>query len=101
MTGVARGRKLRPVVQFATTRTMTRIVLPDGTALVEIADDAVTATRLLPGAAAGRSCGARSRSRCSTAPPNRWRLVSESLIAAGARPSGSASKLARALGVDG
>lgn len=92
--GTARGRELKPVARLQNRRTAHRLLAADGTQAVEIADDSVTATR--PGSDSA----------------DRWREVevelidgtSEQLAAtvtaltdAGARPSGNASKLARAL----
>lgn len=92
--GTARGRELKPVARLQNRRTVHRLLDADGNQAVEIADDAVTATRQ----------GSDS--------VDRWREVEveliggtavqleatvKALIDAGARPAGNASKLARAL----
>jgi CHAD domain-containing protein len=92
--GTARGRELKPVARLQNQRTVLRLLDADGRRSVEIADDAVTATR--PG----------------TDTVDRWRVVEvelmggntdqltatvQALVDAGARPAGRASKLARAL----
>ena len=98
--GLTRGRKLREVARFATTRTVARIVRSDGTALVEIADDAVTATRLLPGEPEDAQRWREIEVEVLEGTSEQMEAVVLALVAAGARTSGSASKLARALGVD-
>ncbi len=97
--GVARGRPLRPVARVRNRRTVRRLMTKSGLAAVEVADDRVTASPLHPdGAAAG--------------PERQWReleaelldgtlaqlqATSAALVEAGAKPSASPSKLARAL----
>lgn len=92
--GTARGRPLKPVARLQNQRTVIRLLDADGNAAVEIADDAVTATRP------------------DSDQIDRWREIEVELIDgstaqleatvqaltdAGARPAGRASKLARAL----
>ncbi len=104
--GAARGRELRPVARIRNRRTVRRLLDPDGTAMVEVADDHVTATRLLSASEVDGGDGL-TESR-----PNRWREFEVEILAgdrnqlqavvallqsAGAKPASSASKLARAL----
>jgi inorganic triphosphatase YgiF len=97
---ITAGEVLRPVALLDTERTVVTLAGPAGDALVEVADDLVTAVRF--GAADGE--------------PMRWReievevlipgaeasalleTVGKVLREAGARPSASGSKLARVLG---
>ena len=97
---ITAGERLRPVAILDTERTVVTLAGPAGDALVEVADDLVTAVRF------GRENE-----------PMRWReievevlspgaeasdlleTVGEVLRDAGARPSASGSKLARVLGV--
>ena len=98
--GITRGAATAPVTTLRTRRVATVLRDADGRALAEIADDTVSAT--VPAAAPGEPAQARA-----------WREVEVELVdgdaelldrlvnrvvAAGARPSPSASKLARALG---
>ena len=100
--GAARGRPLQPVARIRNRRTVRRLLGADGTALVEVADDQVTATRLVP--ADGPSF--------TESEPTRWRELEVEILAgdraqlaavvstlqnAGATPASSASKLGRAL----
>jgi len=92
--GTARGRALKPVARLQNQRTVIRLLDADGGQAVEIADDAVTATRP------------------DSDRTDRWREIEvelidgstaqleatvQALIDAGARPAGRASKLARVL----
>jgi inorganic triphosphatase YgiF len=97
---ITAGEQLRPVALLDTERTVVTLAGPSGDALVEVADDLVTAVRF----GAGDS------------EPMRWReievevltpgdeatallkTVGTALREAGARPSASGSKLARVLG---
>jgi CHAD domain-containing protein len=98
--GITRGAPTAPVTTLRTRRLATVLRDAEGRALAEIADDSVAAT--LPAATVGEPAEARA-----------WREVevelldgdaelldrlAERVVAAGARPSPSASKLARALG---
>lgn len=96
--GAARGRELLPVARLVNDRTVRHLHDDAGRTLIEVADDHVTATPLLPGAAA----------------PSQWRELEAEIIdgnrdqlaatvdvlmSAGASKASSASKLARALSV--
>ena len=92
---VCAGRPLAPVVRLRTTRAVHQLLDPDGGVLAEVADDDVTSVLLPDG------------------PEQRWRevevelvrgsdalldAVEAVLVAAGARPAATPSKLRRALG---
>ncbi|MFZ7088134.1 CYTH domain-containing protein [Curtobacterium sp. RRHDQ10] len=99
-----RGRGLRPVVHIATTRAVTRLLDEDDDQVAELADDAVTATRL-------------DASGAAAAEPRRWREVEVETVegvdpqiahafldaldgrfaAVGAGPAAVSSKLARGI----
>jgi CHAD domain-containing protein len=96
--GAARGRPLRPVARLVNDRTVRHLRDDAGHTLIEVADDHVTATPLLP----------------HSAPPSQWRELEAEIIdgnrdqlaatvdvlmSAGASKASSASKLARALSV--
>jgi hypothetical protein len=100
---VTGGRPLAPIAQLDTERTVVTLTRDDGRMVAEVADDLVTARRL-DGATGGPGAGAGQ--------PLRWREVevevpepepelqqaaADLLLAAGARPSGQASKLGRLL----
>jgi inorganic triphosphatase YgiF len=93
---VTGGLPLAPIATLATERTVVTLTAADGSLLAEIADDQVTASRVP-----------------ATGEPLRWRevevevptesaeleqAVADRLLAAGARPAGHGSKLARLLG---
>jgi CHAD domain-containing protein len=99
LTGILRGAPPAPVAELRTHRVVTILQDGGGRVLAEVADDRVTATVPAPGP--GEAASVRS-----------WRevevelvdgedavlaKVEDVLVAAGARPSESASKLARAL----
>jgi len=94
--GAARGRELVPVARLVNDRTVRHLLDEAGSTLIEVADDHVTATPLLGGAAQ----------------PSQWRELEaeiiggttdqlaatvDVLLSAGASKASSASKLARAL----
>ena len=96
--GAARGRPLLPVARLVNDRTVRHLHDDAGRTLIEVADDHVSATPLLPGAT----------------PPSQWRELEaeivdgnrdqlaatvDVLMSAGASKASSASKLARALSV--
>jgi CHAD domain-containing protein len=101
VSGLSRGRRLRPVARLVTVRTVRPVLGPDGTPLVEIADDDVTASRLVPGEDGGPQHWREIEVEVLDGTVEHMVAVCHALIAAGARPSGSASKLARAVGTDG
>jgi hypothetical protein len=104
---VTAGAPLAPVAILSTERTVVTLTV-DGSAVAEVADDMVTARRL---AGSGSGSGSGSVSG-EDGPELRWRevevevpradpalqeAVAAALKAAGARPAGHASKLARVL----
>lgn len=100
--GAARGRPLQPVARIHNRRTVRRLLSAEGTPMVEVADDRVTATRLPRGAAPERMASAPSRWReleVEILDGDRSQLaaVVTALQSAGATPASSASKLGRAL----
>lgn len=107
--GAARGRELRPVARIRNRRTVRRLLDTAGIPMVEVADDQVTANRLLP---AGPDPGPGGEVGFVESEPTRWRELEVEVLAgdrdqlaavvsvlrgAGAEPAFSASKLARAL----
>lgn len=99
-----RGRELTPLARISTRRTAIHLVDADGNGVVEIADDEVTATDVRRGGE--RSWREWEVELLDAAPDTeegRTRLLDEieTVIAeAGAHPSPSVAKIARALGVD-
>ena len=96
---ITAGGRLRPVAILDTERTVVTLPGPPGHALVEVADDLVTATRLGEPAAepmSWREIEVEALSQDSAAAAL-LKTVGLALRAAGARPSASRSKLARAL----
>ena len=98
--GLRGDRELLPVASVSTTRTGRRVVDADGEVLFEIADDDVQTTTL------GEEATTRAwrEVEVELGPAGRKKTLAKVaawLQAAGARPSRSATKLGRALGVDG
>ncbi|MHC6592292.1 CYTH and CHAD domain-containing protein [Arthrobacter sp. C152] len=96
-----RGAVPVPVVRLQTRRTTYPLYADDGVHLADLADDQVTAERLEGGKA--QPAGERQQWReweleLVHGEPGLFTPVEELLTAAGARPAGHASKLARALG---
>jgi CHAD domain-containing protein len=106
----SRGEPLVPVARIVTDRTARHLLDATGQVLVEVADDRVRAERLLPSGSTS-SAGAVSQDS-----PASWReievelrsgdrtwldLVDAGLRGLGVRVSGSGSKLARVLDLDG
>jgi len=94
--GATRGFELEPVARLRNDRVIRNLLDASGTTLIEVADDHVTATPLLPGA------GAPSKWReleAEIVAGNRDQLAAtvDVLMSAGASKASSASKLARAL----
>ena len=92
---VTGGRPLAPIARLDTERTVVTLHGEDGTVLAEVADDSVTARRLPE-----RGEPLRWREievEVPQAVPELQRAAAEVLFAAGARPAGHGSKLARLL----
>ena len=99
VTGVRRGKALRHIVTVRTDRTAHRLLDADDELVVEVADDRVDA--VAPGRRAA-TCPVGGRSRPNSAPPARRALltaVGHALTRAGATPSASPNKVAKALGI--
>jgi inorganic triphosphatase YgiF len=97
---ITEGRPLRPIAQLNTERTIRRLNGPDGKARAEVADDHVTGRRLDAGDEVGRDplVWHEVEVELMSGPPDVLDAAEAVLLAAGARPSASASKLARVLG---
>ena len=92
--GVTGGLPLAPIAVLETERTVVTLTAHDGRVLAEIADDVVTARRL----PAGQQLRWREvEVEVPTASPELQRAAADLLLAAGARPAGHGSKLARLL----
>lgn len=93
---VTGGASLTPVARLDTERTVVTLRRTDGRVAAEVADDEVSAQRL---PAAGEPQRWREvEVEVPEADPDLQRAAAELLFAAGARPAGHGSKLARALG---
>jgi hypothetical protein len=96
---ITAGRRLRPVAILDTERTVVTLPGPPGDALVEVADDRVTATRFSESGdepMTWREIEVEALSQDSGAAAL-LKTVGQALREAGARPSASGSKLARVL----
>jgi inorganic triphosphatase YgiF len=96
---ITAGRPLRPVAILDTERTVVTLPGPPGDALVEVADDRVTATRFGDSGdepMTWREIEVEALSQDSGAAAL-LKTVGQALREAGARPSASGSKLARVL----
>ena len=92
---VTGGLPLAPIATLDTERTVVTLTDADGALLAEIADDQVTASRVPP---AGQSLRWREvEVEVPSESPALQQAVAERLFAAGARPAGHGSKLARLL----
>ena len=92
---VTGGQPLAPIAVLNTERTVVTLRDDDGQTVAEVADDAVTARRLAP---AGPELRWREvEVEVPTANPSLQRAAADVLLAAGARPAGHGSKLARVL----
>lgn len=92
---VTGGDALAPIARLDTERTVVTLTGSGGRALAEVADDVVTARRL---PASGEPLRWREvEVEVTEADPGFQRAAAELLFAAGARPAGHASKLARVL----
>ena len=100
---VTGGRPLAPIAQLDTERTVVTLTRDDGRTVAEVADDMVTARRLNgtsggPGAGAGQPLRWREvEVEVPEADPGLQQAAADLLLAAGARPAGHGSKLARVL----
>jgi inorganic triphosphatase YgiF len=94
--GVTGGLPLAPIAILVTERTVVTLAGPDGTLLAEIADDLVTARRL-PETSVEPLRWREIEVEVPTAVPQLQQAVADRLFAAGARPAGHGSKLARLL----
>jgi hypothetical protein len=102
---VTGGQPLVPIATLNTERTVVTLRSGDGDVVAEVADDLVTARRLRSRgepASAGGTPGKELRWReveveVPTANPPVQRAAADALLAAGARPAGHGSKLARVL----
>jgi inorganic triphosphatase YgiF len=93
---VTGGQPLAPIATLDTERTVVTLHGGDGRVVAEVADDVVTGRRLKPGG------GAELRWReveveVPAADPPLQQAAADALLAAGARPAGHGSKLARVL----
>ena len=111
---LVRNLPLKPIAQVDNKRTEITYADPEGNPVVEFCDDHVTAKSFLPAgketrwreweveltgvAAEAAAQAAEAPAADAPAPANLLQLCSEALIAAGAFPSKSPSKLATALG---
>jgi CHAD domain-containing protein len=98
--GIVRTAPVGPVATLATRRCATLLRDADGRALVEVADDTVTGTALPtdPGEPATVQVWREIEVELVDGDDALLAAVAERLVAAGARPSPSPSKLARVLG---
>jgi inorganic triphosphatase YgiF len=93
---VTGGLPLAPIATLVTERTVVTLTSADGTMLAEIADDQVTARRL-PETAVEPLRWREIEVEVPVAVPPLQQAVADRLLAAGARPAGHGSKLARLL----
>ena len=89
------GHPLVPVAQTTTHRSEITLVGADGTAIAAVADDEVHSERLLPPTL--RQTWREWEVELADAAPELLGQIETELVAAGARPAGVSSKLARAL----
>ena len=92
---VTGGRPLRPIATLDTERTVVALTARDGRLLAEIADDVVTARRLPASAEPLR--WREIEVEVPVSAPGLQQAAADLLLAAGARPAGHGSKLARLL----
>jgi inorganic triphosphatase YgiF len=99
VSGSTGGRQLQPIARLETTRTVRHLTGPDGEVLAEVADDLVTGSLPEPGPAAWRVAASWREIEVELAAGSAGLLdaVAAALQQAGARPSATASKLARLL----
>jgi hypothetical protein len=99
---VTGGQSLAPIATLDTERTVVTLHSGDGHAVAEVADDLVTARRLPADGGTDGAGGTVLRWReveveVPVADPALQRAAADVLLAAGARPAGHGSKLARLL----
>jgi inorganic triphosphatase YgiF len=97
---VTGGQPLAPIATLDTERTVVTLHAGDGRVVAEVADDLVTARRLRAGTDADAARTLRWREvevEVPVADPALQRAAADLLLAAGARPAGHGSKLARLL----
>ena len=97
--GVVHGRSVHPVATVSTSRAVTRLLDRDGQLRAEIADDTVRASA--GGGTATVTTWREVEVELGTDELDLLSAVAKRMRQAGARPSASSSKLARALGRDG
>ncbi|ACL40768.1 CHAD domain containing protein [Pseudarthrobacter chlorophenolicus A6] len=96
-----RGNPLVPVVRLKTERTTYPLYGPDGVHLADLADDRVDAQPLGGGTSSGGKHWREWELELVHGPASLFEPAGQVLAAAGARPAGHASKLAKALGAGG
>ena len=92
---VTGGQPLAPIARLNTERTVVTLTGADGRVVAEVADDVVTASRLP--ASGGPLRWREVEVEVPEADPELQRAAADLLFAAGARPAGHGSKLARVL----
>ncbi|MET1089226.1 MAG: CYTH and CHAD domain-containing protein [Arthrobacter sp.] len=95
-----RGAEVKPVVRLKTRRTTHALYGEDGVHLADLADDQVEAARLRPDVEEQPQTWREWELELVHGGPELFAPAEQFLAAAGARPAGHASKLARALGSD-
>jgi inorganic triphosphatase YgiF len=98
--GITAGQPLAPIARLDTERTVVTLRGDDGSVAAEVADDAVTARRLSAAQPGGAGEPLRWREievEVPQAAPELQQAAADLLFAAGARPAGHGSKLARLL----
>jgi CHAD domain-containing protein len=93
--GVRRGQPLAPVAILSTSRAVMQLLDEDGQVLAEVADDTVHAAGV--GDTANLSSWRELEVELGSGDPKLLRAVGRRLVAAGAQPSASKSKLSRAV----
>jgi inorganic triphosphatase YgiF len=94
---VTGGQPLAPIATLDTERTAVTLRYDDGRVAAEVADDLVTGRRLADGSAAAALRWREIEVEVPHEDPALQRAAADALLAAGAQPSGHASKLARVL----
>jgi len=94
---VTGGLPLAPIATLDTERTVVTLTGADGRVMAEIADDVVTGRRLLEASGGEPLRWREIEVEVPTLAPSLQRAAADLLLAAGARPAGHGSKLARVL----